>query len=298
MTVTQVAGASFESRRAEIDRQAASLVVNSSAFQSLIHLPPIPPSPDRPRLVEERNAKLNEMVRAAAEGREERFHEIARDLGIGREAAASLYSDPAVKRHYLYERQGILASECVNAATPEAQRYWMGQLMHNTVEQSHLNGTPIGKDAVEALNAVTKLIPERGGQRYAARVESLLASAMEAGFPIRAVFRTAQDTGTINNQSSQYPYPSVESHLRDLANKLIRGQIEECGRLYAQKDTSPTAQMEFNRAYNRLLRMCDKLLPPEAVRERDFATKEDMDRLFALYQNSITNLYGLGSMYP
>ncbi len=295
MAAPQVASSSTEARRNEIDSQAAAMVANSPVVHS--HLPPIPPSPFQHRQEVERNEKAAQMVKAAGEGRESRFLDLARELGVSNPNA--LYSD--VRKQFLERREELLVNEAANAALHgnlDAQTYWLGQLANNTVERCRLEGTVPSKAFVDVLSAVSRQIRSAGGPEYASRMESMLSSALEAGFPIRAVLGTAKTFNVSSENSTVIPGETVSKHLNDLAKHYIEAQLAQCATLYAQRESSPGAEMEFRRAYNRLLRMCDELLPPGVGTQDNLATQAGRQRISLDAGFSIDNMYGTGKNYP
>ncbi len=287
----------MDARKAEIDNQAAAIIANSPAVQS--KLPPIPPSPFQHRQEVERNAKAADLVRAAGDGQQSRFQDIARDLGLSSQQAGTLYAD--LRKQYLEKREELLAHECATAAingTPEMQSYWMNQLMLNTLEIGRLHGGATPKELNDALSAVSREIRSAGGPEYTSRMESMLSSALEAGFPIRAVLGTAQTFNVSSESSPVIPGETVSKHLLDLAKHYLDQQLAHCATLYGQKNSGPSAEMEFRRAYNQLLRFCDGLLPPGVGTDQDLATQQGRQRIASVVGFNMDNLYGPGKSYP
>ncbi len=246
--------AAREARRGEIDRQSVNAVATNPAFVTSLHLPPIPPSPDRPTLVEQRSAKVDELVRAAAEGRDGDFRRILHELNpdITDLTAAQMYSQ--ARNEVFQKRQNLLEKECVSSlGDRDAREFWMDQIVSNLREVSKLSGHPLSYELEQSLSRMVHSVPLKPGQPgHVRQLESLFDAAINSDFPAETVFRDARGAGI--------PITIMQG-LYNTAYVRASNLLEQCAALYPQVESSDSAAMEFQHKYQQLLRLCGGLLP-------------------------------------
>ena len=130
------------------------------------------------------------------------------------------------------------------------------------------------------LGSITDTVVRAGGSSS----KNSLKTSLSAG----KSFTSARKTPSRTASRSELPAETtIRRYLARIAKNRVDLMIERCGQLYAQRETSPGAEMEFRRAYNQLLRMMEGLTTSGTINESSFANKTAMGQLSTDIANHI-----------